>query len=173
MKISLWSPGFGAGALLRLVVADNGTTASGKLVRSVAFMELRGERDWAGAAFEAVREAEPATGEAEVEWVLESLYRDGNVTHAVALRVPDVRLETLGGGTVWRLWDRERSWALVDDRPGDGKAVHGGPRRLWDEVDAALQWQDEHRFHGHDFGITVEPDRQWAWAEHHDRRWEM
>ncbi|WP_161363345.1 hypothetical protein [Streptomyces sp. SID3343] len=54
-----------------------------------------------------------------------------------------------------------------------GKAVQGGPRRLWDEVDAALHWQDEHRIHGHDFGITVEPDRQWAWAERPERHWEM
>ncbi|GCD99266.1 methyltransferase domain-containing protein [Embleya hyalina] len=170
--VAPWSPGFGAGALLRLVSGDDGT-ASGKLVRSVAFMELRGERDGAGAAFEAAREAEPATGESEVEWVLDSLYRDGNFTHAVALRVPDVRLETLGAGTVWRLWDRQGSWALVDDRPGVGKAVQGGPRRLWDEVDTALAWQDEHRIHGYDFGITVEPDHQWAWAERPDRRWEM
>ncbi|MFE5326125.1 methyltransferase domain-containing protein [Embleya sp. NPDC056575] len=170
--VTPWSPGFGAGALLRLVSGDDGT-ASGKLVRSVAFMELRGERDGAGAAFEAAREAEPATGESEVEWVLDSLYRDGNFTHAVGLRLPDVRLETLGGGTVWRLWDCGGSWALVDDRPGVGKAVQGGPRRLWDEVDAALQWQDEHRFHGYDFGITVERGRQWAWAEQPERRWEM
>jgi protein-L-isoaspartate O-methyltransferase len=170
--VAPWSPGFGAGALLRLVAGDNGT-ASGKLVRSVAFMELRGERDGAGGAFEAVREAEPATGESAVEWVLDSLYRDGNFTHAVAPRLPDVQLETLGGGAVWRLWDRQGSWALVDDRPGVGKAVQGGPRRLWDEVDAALEWQDEHRVHGYDFGITVEPDRQWAWAERPERRWEM
>ncbi|MGC0422757.1 methyltransferase domain-containing protein [Embleya sp. AB8] len=171
--VAPWSPGFGAGALLRLVVDDDGRTASGKFVRSVAFMELRGERNGGGAAFEAVREAEPATEEAEVGWVLESLYGDGNFTHAVALRLPDVRLRTLGGGTVWQLWDTGRSWAVVDDRPGIGKAVQGGPRRLWDEVDAALQWQDEHQVHGYDFGITVEPGRQWAWAQRPDRRWEM
>ncbi|WP_424639461.1 hypothetical protein [Embleya sp. AB8] len=142
-------------------------------MRSVAFMELRGQRGDGGAGFEAAREAEPATGEVEVEWVLESLYQDGNFTHAVALKLPDVRLETLDGGTVWRLWDRGdrgRSWALVDDRPRVGRAVQGGPRRLWDEVAAALEWQDEHRVHGYDFGITVEPDRQWAWAERPDRR---
>ncbi|MFE3205687.1 methyltransferase domain-containing protein [Embleya sp. NPDC059237] len=170
--VAPWSPGCGAGALLRLVAGDDGT-ASGKFVRSVAFMELRGQRDDGGEGFEAAREAEPATGEAAVEWVLESLYADGNFTHAVALHLPDVRLETLGGGAVWRLWDGGRSWALVDDRPGIGKAVQGGPRRLWDEVDAALRWQDEHRVHGYDFGITVDPNRQWAWAEHPERRWEM
>ncbi|WP_439678250.1 methyltransferase domain-containing protein [Embleya sp. MST-111070] len=170
--VAPWSPRFGTGALLRLVAGDDGT-ASGKLVRSVAFMELRGQRGDDGAGFEATREAEPATGEVEVEWVLESLYRDGNFTHAVALRLPDVRLETLGGGAVWRLWDGGRSWALVDDRPGIGKAVQGGPRRLWDEVDAVLRWQDEHRVHGYDFGITVERGRQWAWARQPDRRWEM
>ncbi|WP_406300400.1 hypothetical protein OG948_02300 [Embleya sp. NBC_00888] len=84
-----------------------------------------------------------------------------------------MQLRTLVGGTVWQLWDTERSWALVDNRPGIGKAVQGGPRRLWDGVDAALQWQDEHHIHGYDFGITVEPDRQWAWAERPERRWEM
>ncbi|WP_406300399.1 hypothetical protein OG948_02295 [Embleya sp. NBC_00888] len=46
-------------------------------MRSVAVMELRGQR-CDGGGLEAAREAEPATGEAEVEWVLESLYRDGN-----------------------------------------------------------------------------------------------
>ncbi|WP_439680999.1 hypothetical protein [Embleya sp. MST-111070] len=61
----------------------------------------------------------------------------------------------------------------VHDRPGIGKAVQGGPRRLWDEVDAALRWQDEHRIHGHDFGITVEAGRQGAWAKRPYRRREM
>ncbi|GCD99636.1 hypothetical protein [Embleya hyalina] len=39
---------------------------------------------------------------------------------------------------MWRLWDTGRAWALVDDRHGIGKAVRGGPRRLWEEVYAAL-----------------------------------
>ncbi|MFJ8746906.1 hypothetical protein ACIRL2_47140 [Embleya sp. NPDC127516] len=72
-------------------------------------------------------------------------------------------------GTAWQFWDRGRSWALVDDRPGIGKAVQGGPRRLWDEVDAALPWHDERRLHGFDFGITVVPGPQWAGVERPDR----
>jgi hypothetical protein len=79
--------------------------------------------------------------------------------------------------------DREHP-AVVRERPASaGWSANSGsnssfatrtrPRRLSDEVDAVLQWQHERRFHGHDFAITVEPDRHWVRAEPRDRRWEM
>jgi len=169
--VAPWSPGFGWGALSRLVVDADGATASGRFVRSVAFMELRGERALDG--FEAARAREPVGIASEVDWVLDSLHQDGNYTHAVALHLPEVCLTTTSAGAVWRLHDGRDSWALVDDRPGIGTAIQGGPRRLWDEVAAVLAWEDEHRFHGYDFGVTVEADRQWAWAGNPGGRWEM
>ncbi|MFF7653840.1 hypothetical protein ACFZCY_29100 [Streptomyces sp. NPDC007983] len=52
-------------------------------------------------------------------------------------------------------------------RSGRGRAVayQGGPRNLADEVERAWDWWlAEERPELYDFGLTVTPDRQYAWC---------
>ncbi|MFJ8743093.1 hypothetical protein ACIRL2_27395 [Embleya sp. NPDC127516] len=166
-----FSPPFGSGSLLRLVVDEHGV-ASGRFVKSVAFMPLRGQRGPGHAVFEEIRTAHPTHTVDTVAWHLAGVSTDGNYTQALALRLPDVHRGASAGGAKWWLHDGKDSWALVDDTPGAGHALQGGPRRLWDEA-AVITWQDDAEIHAYDFGITVEPDAQWAWAGTPDQRWRM
>ncbi|WP_331767676.1 protein-L-isoaspartate(D-aspartate) O-methyltransferase [Embleya sp. NBC_00896] len=167
-----FSPPFGSGSLLRLVVGDDGT-ASGRFVKSVAFMPLRGQRGSGHDVFEEIRTAHPDHDTHPVDWHLAGVSADGNHIQALALKLPDVHRAIGKGGAKWWLHDGKDSWALVDDTPDAGHAVQGGPRRLWDEVTAILAWQDDAEIHAYDFGVTVEPDAQWAWAGAPGRRWRM
>ncbi|MFF2146006.1 methyltransferase domain-containing protein [Kitasatospora sp. NPDC058190] len=93
-------------------------------------------------------------------------------------------------GDVWTAWEDEpgvdgvdarlwaattdaRSWAAVDY---DGEqherftVWQHGPRRLWDEVEAAHRWWEEHdRPAPERFGLTVTENRQWAWLDRPDQ----
>ncbi|MGW4421342.1 hypothetical protein [Streptosporangium sp. NPDC004631] len=43
-----------------------------------------------------------------------------------------------------------------EDDPSDSRVYQGGPRRLWDEVEAAHRWWVERGRPGHEeFGLTV------------------
>ncbi|WP_439678501.1 rRNA adenine N-6-methyltransferase family protein [Embleya sp. MST-111070] len=167
-----FSPPFGSGGLLRLVVDEHGT-ASGRFVKSVAFMPLRGQRGPGHEVFEAIRTAYPAHARTPVDWHLAGVSADGNHVQALALKLADVHRATAADGAKWWLHDGKDSWALVDDTPDAGHALQGGPRRLWDEAAAVIAWQDDAQIHAYDFGITLEPDTQWAWAGTPDERWRM
>ncbi|MFG2905935.1 methyltransferase domain-containing protein [Kitasatospora sp. NPDC048286] len=80
-------------------------------------------------------------------------------------------------GDAWTAWDADdkrlwvattdtRSWAAVDT-DGDHPIVwQYGPRRLWDEVEAAHRWWEEHGCPGPErFGLTVTAEAQWAWLD--------
>jgi protein-L-isoaspartate O-methyltransferase len=165
-----FSPPFGSGSLLRLVVGEHGV-ASGRFVKSVAFMPLRGQRSHGHDVFEEIRTAHPDHDSTPVDWRLAGLTTDGNYSQALALRLPDVHRATGVDGAKWWLHDGKDSWALIDDTPGAGHALQGGPRRLWDEAATVIAWQDDAEVHAYDFGVTVEPDAQWAWAGSPEERW--
>ncbi|MFD7450082.1 hypothetical protein [Kitasatospora sp. NPDC059827] len=60
------------------------------------------------------------------------------------------------------------SWATVDREPGRTayEVVQSGPRRLWDEVEAAWGRWDAHGRPGFErFGLTVSPDGQAVWLD--------
>ncbi|MEU4116846.1 methyltransferase domain-containing protein [Kitasatospora sp. NPDC028055] len=89
-------------------------------------------------------------------------------------------------GDVWTAWEDEpdvdgvaarlwiattdaRSWAAVDH---DGEqhdhftVWQHGPRRLWDEIEAAHHWWEQHDRPTPDrFGLTVTENSQWAWLD--------
>ncbi|MFJ4667319.1 methyltransferase domain-containing protein [Kitasatospora purpeofusca] len=77
-------------------------------------------------------------------------------------------------GDVWTAWEEDaarlwvattdaRSWAAVD--PG-GRVRQYGPRRLWDEVEAAhLCWEEQGRPGPERFGWTVTAEGQWGWLD--------
>ncbi|MEW2549198.1 methyltransferase domain-containing protein [Streptomyces sp. NPDC047002] len=163
-------------AVARLVVADDGRSASGCFTRPVTFMRMRSQRlalpeHDAYVPTNGAGEAEKSsTAVTEAEFLTGGLGVEG---FAVGLRVPDcVRVadrKQNGRRSVWFYGLTDRSWAVVtfrDDR--DESVVHqSGPRRLWQEVEAALHWWRRQGRPGFErFGLTVTADGQTPWLDH-------
>ncbi|WP_017593020.1 methyltransferase domain-containing protein [Nocardiopsis potens] len=133
--------------IARLVVAEDGESASGRFTGPAQFMKARSQRlawpdhealvtDWPGEV--------SSTALTEREAFSDDPY--GALDFAVGLKVP--RCVHARGGqddgarVAWFYAPEDRSWALVRFPSGAGRAqVHqSGPRRLWDEVEAAYRW---------------------------------
>ncbi|EST26157.1 hypothetical protein M877_19660 [Streptomyces niveus NCIMB 11891] len=94
-----------------------------------------------------------------------------SVRFLTGLRVPDcahvVNRTGEAAGKAWFFDLRGRSWAVAEFREGEaGARVHqSGPRRLWDEVEAAVAWWVGRGRPGVErFGLAVGPDglaRSW------------
>ncbi|MEV7424625.1 methyltransferase domain-containing protein [Streptomyces sp. NPDC091212] len=175
-----WGTYYGPGeATCRLVVADDCRSASGPFSGAVAFMRMRSQRlvwprhdayvpegamDAAATSFTSVTEAElRGTGNFDV------------IGFALGLRVPAVThiadRERDGKRAVWFYGLSDKSWAVVvfrDDR-AESKVYQSGPRRLWDEVEAAHKWWVEQGSPGFPrFGLTVDADGERAWLDSPD-----
>ncbi|RDG39327.1 methyltransferase domain-containing protein [Streptomyces corynorhini] len=175
-----WGTYYGPGeATSRLVVADDCRSASGPFSRPVAFMRMRSQRfawprhdayvpegamDAAATSFTSVTEAElRGTGNFDV------------IGFALGLRVPAVThiadRKRDGKRAVWFYGLSDRSWAVVvfrDDR-AESKVYQSGPRRLWDEVEAAHKWWVEQGSPDFPrFGLTVDADGERAWLDSPD-----
>jgi hypothetical protein len=91
---------------------------------------------------------------------------DYDARFAIGVRLPDVTVTFVDADdgsddfTFWAL--AGPSWARVDVADKDHHRVwQYGPRRLWDEIEAAYQWWHEAgRPKTERFGLTVEPQRQ-------------
>ncbi|MET4925153.1 methyltransferase domain-containing protein [Streptomyces sp. PSRA5] len=155
-------------ALVRLTVGDDGR-AVGPFLRMVEFMKLRDQRlDW-GRFRTYVPESSDFPGDADVSHTPLTLADLGRrydaVRFVIGLRVPDcahvVNRTGEDAGKAWFFDLGSRSWAAAEFRAGgSGAAVHqSGPRRLWDEVEAAVMWWADRGRPGIDrFGLTVGPD---------------
>lgn len=170
--VAPWGTEYGGEAIARLVVADDGT-ASGRFTRSSAFMRLRQQRpvrpphaaylngrEWPA---DGVRSS-TALSPAEVGGWLEQF--------AIGLRVPGAfwTVERYEGGayTLWTYSTDTKSWASADYVPGaDSYEVYqSGPRRLWDETEAAYRWwADAGRPWFDRFGLTVDGDHAKVWLD--------
>jgi len=144
--VTPWGTAFLNGTLLALTVSEDGT-ATGRLVGAVAFMWLRDQR----IPFTRVRDFVYDEDKALISHT--SLHPDlltGNnhTALAIGLRVPSCEYrhcratDGSGEGTLWFLDHLSRSWASLDYIPGAGtfEINQLGPRRLWDEVEAAYAW---------------------------------
>jgi protein-L-isoaspartate(D-aspartate) O-methyltransferase len=162
-----------AGGLLVLTVAEDGT-ACGGIVAESNFMWLREQRGTRGAV-------KPTMGNG----VADSERTDARVTtlHPYNATGPHGARVAIGQrvpGCQWRYWPWEPSepvgvlW-LVDPWGSRAKLTHtspnadedefpvlqSGPRRLWDEVEAACRWWLEAGSPGADrWWFTVSPDGQ-------------
>ncbi|QLE76075.1 methyltransferase domain-containing protein [Streptomyces rectiverticillatus] len=160
-------------ATARLVVAEDGRSASGPFTQAVGFMRMRAQRlvrrqhaayvppramDRADTSFTTLQ-AEDVAG-----FVMGLLVRDA--TH-VADRERD------GRRAVWLYGLSDTSWAVAVFREGceEAKVHQAGPRRLWDEVEAAHEWwRAEGRPGFGRFGLTVvEGGRTAIWLDEPDR----
>ncbi|MFC9222343.1 methyltransferase domain-containing protein [Streptomyces hygroscopicus] len=158
-----------------LTVADDGRSASGWVQGLATFMPVRGTgraRDFAQ-----VRGDGPAADERPVTRDLTPLQADWHLRFALRVALPEVQVtlaEDDDGLNAW-LHDGASSWAVLS-AIGDGRtsAAQGGPRRLADELEAAWdEWLRLGEPELYDYGLTVEPDGQYAWCRDADtgRRW--
>ncbi|CAM5547415.1 MULTISPECIES: methyltransferase domain-containing protein [Streptomyces] len=178
--VAPWGTYFGNGdAVARLVVAADGRSASGRFTDPVEFMKLRGQRLPGVVHGEYVRGSvaegwESSTGITEAEFLGEGFAPQRFV---VGLRVRDclqVGAEKRDGARpVWFYGLRDRSWACVLFRDGaDARVWQYGPRRLWDEVEAAYRWWVARDRPGHErFGLTVTAEGERVWLDGAGESW--
>lgn len=162
-------------ATVRLTVADDGQSASGRFLHPVEFMKLRAQRlAW------------PEHSEYVPEGAITSAARSSTVisakdfgveqfdaaAFAVGLQVRDcvraVAEKRHGSQPVWFYSSACRSWAAVTfcDHGRKATVYQSGHRSLWDEVEAAWHWWDLSGRPGFGrFGLTVTAEGQTAWLD--------
>ncbi len=138
--VTPWESPYESGGLLSLTVGDDGTAVGG-IVGNVAFMCLRDQR----VPSVSIRECVYDEDNAVVTTTDVHPYRVASydATFAIGLRVQDCRrtYPAEGAAKLWFLDPASRSWAsvdYVDNGPHEVRQL--GPRRLWDEVEAAYRW---------------------------------
>ncbi|WP_269855248.1 hypothetical protein [Streptomyces sp. RPT161] len=105
--------------------------------------------------------------------------RFGPFAFAAGLRVPDCAWaadERDGDHSVWWYGLTDRSWAAVLFRRGahESTVYQSGPRRLWDEVEAAWHWwTGEGRPSPERFGLTVTREGQRGWLDDPENSWRL
>lgn len=166
--ITPWRTAYYNGALLVLDVAEG--IASGRFVGDAAFMSMRAQRRlWDGPAGGGGDAEEGTTGLHPY-----ALLSNADAAFAVGLRVPDCHTETHfhdepphANYTTWVHDPDSGSWAAVSvsaDTAEKCPTRQYGPRRLWDEVEAAYAWWlDAGRPERTRFGLTITPHGQWTW----------
>lgn len=134
-----------SGPLVRFVVAEDGTATGHATGLRVGFMELRTQRV-ASATMRGWRWDDPA---ADVTYTDLAPWRPlltENPRWCIAVALPgcryDVWKKTAGRpGVAWLRDPLSQSWASVAQHDDDRYIVRQfGPRRLWDEVEAAIRW---------------------------------
>ncbi|KRV48656.1 protein-L-isoaspartate(D-aspartate) O-methyltransferase [Wenjunlia vitaminophila] len=180
LVVAPWGTAFSSGdALVRLCVAEDGETASGRFTGPVEFMKARSQRlAWprhgeyvTGGSFAAADRSVPALAPVAL-----AAGTFAPVTFAIGLQVREcahtVHAPGDGATTVW-LYSLagDRSWAAAVHPPGGEPVVYQhGVRRLWDEVEEAHHWWARNGRPGFErFGLTVTPEAQTAWLDSPDR----
>jgi protein-L-isoaspartate(D-aspartate) O-methyltransferase len=171
--VTPWGTPYHNGALLKLVVRDEGT-AAGRFVGQLAFMWLRGQRIPFGRLEERVRPGDDAAESVTVQHPYKPV-NDMDASFAVGLRVPGVQSHVVpdddGDPYHYVLWltdPASGSWAcLAHERGARTFPVRQhGRRRLWDEVEAAYGWWvGAGRPAYSRFGLTVSRTGQTVWLD--------
>ncbi|MFG2919464.1 methyltransferase domain-containing protein [Kitasatospora sp. NPDC048298] len=172
--VAPWAPEYGGEAVVRLTVGADGT-ASGRFVGSSAFMRLRRQRTVRPGSLEYLSGPWPADGTKSSTPLSPDEIGGWPAMFAIGVQVPDAfpLTERYADGT-YTLWIHDTavtSWATTDWEPDRSayEVVQSGPRRLWDEVEAAWRWWRRRGRPGFDrFGLTVTPDGQTVWLDSPD-----
>ncbi|MFB6534280.1 methyltransferase domain-containing protein [Streptomyces noursei] len=177
-----WGTHFGNGdAVARLVVSDDGRSASGRFTGPVEFMKLRAQRLPPVVHRDYVR-GSVADGDESATSVAEDAFVVGPfdaLRFVLGLRVPRclqvVGEKRDGARPVWLYGLGDRSWACVQFREGRAARVwQHGDRRLWDEAEAAYRWWTARGRPAHDrFGLTVGAGGARAWLERPADSWRL
>ncbi|MFI0220575.1 protein-L-isoaspartate(D-aspartate) O-methyltransferase [Streptomyces lydicus] len=172
--VTPWGTLYGGEAIARLTV--DGGTASGRFTRSSAFMRLRQQRPNRPPHDAYLKgQAWPADGERSTT-TLSPVEVGGWVEQfAIGLQMSgafwSVERYDDGTYTLWTYSTDTLSWASTDYEPGaeSFEVVQSGPRRLWDETEAAYLWWEGHGRPGFDrFGLSVDSDGERAWLDSPD-----
>ncbi|MEV6547532.1 methyltransferase domain-containing protein [Streptomyces sp. NPDC051597] len=173
--VAPWGTDYGGEYVARLVVGEDGT-ASGHFTRSSAFMRLRQQRP-ERPPFAAYLKGRrwPADGTRSMTTLSPAAIGGWFEQFVIGLRMPGAfwRAERYDDGsyTLWTYSTDTRSWASADYEPGAGEyvVVQSGPRRLWDETEAAHHWWVEQGSPGFErFGLTVSAEGERAWLDSPD-----
>jgi protein-L-isoaspartate O-methyltransferase len=162
-------------AVVRLSVAAG--AGSGRFVRPVEFMKVRGGREAAVRHGDYVPpQGTDAADRGSTTVTAEEFFDAPSFT--LGLRVGNcVRLAAEKRGDtrpVWFYGIGDRSWAVVVFRDGRPESVvhQSGPRRLWDEVEEAFRWWTAQGRPALDrFGLTVGPAGQSVWLDDPGQCW--
>ncbi|MFF4484541.1 hypothetical protein ACFY1A_47380 [Streptomyces sp. NPDC001520] len=149
-----------------LTVADDHRCAVGWMQGLAMFMPARGTPP--SSSWLQVRGTGPADDERPFARDLHPLTDNAHLLFALRIHLPDVQISTGvddDGVNVW-IHDGVASWAtLTTLADGEAVAFQGGLRRLADELEPAWNWWlTEGQPTLYDFGMTVEPERQYVWC---------
>jgi protein-L-isoaspartate O-methyltransferase len=158
--------GFKAQAFLCLTVAEDGC-ARGGFRGPASFMRLRNQRD--GASLWRIWNKGDASVTITRRYPGEPFFDfDAGFALGLLLRgwTTNRRVEDSGAILLMSHHDSE-SWATITPRrDGAYEVQHEGPRRLWEELDAAYQWWiDAGRPDHTRFGLTVSESGQDVWLD--------
>lgn len=142
------------GALVALTVDEHGN-ARGRIVGESPFMWLRAQRERRGTVGTIVDDHKDHAETHTTQLHPHSVAGDQGARFAIGQRVPRCLWrywpfdEDTGTATFWLLDFQSRSWAKLIHTTPDASdtqfTVHQhGPRRLWNEVEAAHQWWLDH-----------------------------
>ncbi|GHG45856.1 methyltransferase domain-containing protein [Streptomyces griseocarneus] len=168
--VAPWGTEYGGEYIARLVVGNDGT-ANGPFTRSSAFMRLRQQRT-ERPPFEAYLKGQewPSDGTRSTTTLSPADIGGWLAQFVIGLHVPGAfwRVERYGDGTytLWTYSTDTRSWASAGYEPEatEYTVVQSGPRRLWDETEAACLWWEENSRPGFDrFGLTVDGEGERVW----------
>ncbi|MGH3916191.1 MAG: methyltransferase domain-containing protein [Pseudonocardiaceae bacterium] len=149
MVVTPWSSTYKPAGLLSLTVGEDGIATGGLVNKTISFMSLRDQRVHLTTVADVVRDTDiPDVSDTRLH---AHHVCKGDARFAIGWRVPGCQWEYVpatdndGRWCVWFLDSGSRSWAHFDYQPGIRRwPVHQfGPRRLWDEVEAAYHWWEQ------------------------------
>ncbi|WP_414170020.1 protein-L-isoaspartate(D-aspartate) O-methyltransferase [Streptoverticillium reticulum] len=173
--VAPWGTEYGGECIVRLVVGDDGP-AQGRFTLSSAFMRLRQQRT-ERPPFDAYFKGQewPANGTRSTTLLSPADIGGWLEQFVIGLQVSGAfwRAERYDDGTytLWTYSTDTQSWASADYEPGatEYAVVQSGPRRLWDETEAAHRWWKKNDRPGFNrFGLTVDGDGERVWLDSPD-----
>ncbi len=182
LLVAPWGTDYGDDALTRLEVHEDGS-ASGRCGMNLAFMRVRHQRrDFLDPTAEEISASDKTVTSRSGHELFE-MVTFSRAAFTIGLRVPNCYVTVEDVDDDHRrveLHDvRSQSWARVSLVRGQAPwTVHQlGPRRLWDEVDAAYDWWLAASKPTPDrYGLTVQPDgTHTVWIDTPDsgNRWSL
>lgn len=174
--VTVWGTDWTSGAMLTLDLGRDGA-ATGRFSSDLAFMRIRGQRPslygWVPDDSE-IAQAEISTTDRRGS-DLDRMLNPRKGDFAIGARLASCCLVVQ-----WHHYGRmhhslqldhraSRSWAELDadlTDPAPFIVRQLGPRKLWDEVEAAYDWWREHNEPGVDrFGLEIHNGQQWLWLD--------
>ncbi|MGH3941023.1 MAG: methyltransferase domain-containing protein [Pseudonocardiaceae bacterium] len=177
--VTPWGTDWSNGVMLTLSV-DEGGAATGRFSGGLAFMRIRSQRPalygWEPEDSD-IKHAEISTTDCRGS-DLDRMLNPNKGNFAIGARLASCCLVVQ--------WDKHgklhhnleldhaatRSWAQLDanlNDPAPFTVRQLGPRKLWDEVEAAYDWWYEQGEPGLDrFGFQIRDGRQWIWLDEPD-----